>query len=221
MAKPILTSAIAESDAGAAEFLPRQLSLESLRDAAAGCKGCELWRNATQTVFGEGARDARVMMVGEQPGDVEDREGKPFVGPAGRILDEALESAGLSRASLYLTNAVKHFRFTRRGKRRLHEKPNAAQVRACRPWLQAELAVVRPRVLVLLGATAAQSVMGATFKVTQHRGKVMDSPFEVPVVATVHPSSILRAPDDEARRSAMEAFVADLQAVARLLKKDG
>ena len=221
MAKPILTSAIAESDAGAAEFLPRQLSLESLRDAAAGCKGCELWRNATQTVFGEGARDARVMMVGEQPGDVEDREGKPFVGPASRILDEALESAGLSRASLYLTNAVKHFRFTRRGKRRLHEKPNAAQVRACRPWLQAELAVVRPRVLVLLGATAAQSVMGATFKVTQHRGKVMDSPFEVPVVATVHPSSILRAPDDEARRSAMEAFVADLQAVARLLKKDG
>ncbi len=221
MAKPILTSAIAESDAGAAEFLPRQLSLESLRDAAAGCKGCELWRNATQTVFGEGARDARVMMVGEQPGDVEDREGKPFVGPAGRILDEALESAGLSRASLYLTNAVKHFRFTRRGKRRLHEKPNAAQVRACRPWLQAELAVVRPRVLVLLGATAAQSVMGATFKVTQHRGKVMDSLFEVPVVATVHPSSILRAPDDEARRSAMEAFVADLQAVARLLKKDG
>ncbi len=221
MAKPILTSAIAESDAGAAEFLPRQLSLESLRDAAAGCKGCDLWRNATQTVFGEGAKDARVMMVGEQPGDVEDREGKPFVGPAGRILDEALESAGLSRASLYLTNAVKHFRFTRRGKRRLHEKPNAAQVRACRPWLQAELAVVRPRVLVLLGATAAQSVMGATFKVTQHRGKVMDSPFEVPVVATVHPSSILRAPDDEARRSAMEAFVADLQAVARLLKKDG
>jgi DNA polymerase len=220
MAKPILASAIAESDAGAAEFLPRQLSLGSLRDAAAGCKGCDLWRNATQTVFGEGGGDARVMMVGEQPGDVEDREGHPFVGPAGRILDEALESAGLSRTSIYLTNAVKHFRFTRRGKRRLHEKPNAAQVRACRPWLQAELAVVRPRVLVLLGATAAQSVMGNMFKVTQHRGKVMDSPFEVPVVATVHPSSILRAPDDEARRSAMEALVADLEVVARLLKKD-
>jgi uracil-DNA glycosylase family protein len=210
----------ADPAAGAANFLPRELSLESLRKAATGCRGCDLWEFATQTVFGEGKRSSKVMLVGEQPGDREDVEGRPFVGPAGRVLDHGLESAGLDRAVVYLTNAVKHFRFTRHGKRRLHEKPNAAQVRACRPWLQAELAVVHPRVLVLLGATAAQSVMGTSFKVTQQRGRVLESPLGVPVVATVHPSSILRAPDETARQEAMTAFVSDLKAVARLLRKE-
>ena len=210
-----------ESDpaAGAAAYLPHDLSLESLRKAAADCRGCDLWRIGTQTVFGEGRPRAKVMMVGEQPGDSEDVEGRPFVGPAGRVLDEALDSAGLERSAVYLTNAVKHFRWKKSGKRRLHEKPNAAQVRACRPWLQAELAVIQPRVMVLLGATAAQSVMGPSFKVTQQRGQVLDSPLGVPVVATVHPSSILRSPDDQSRHEAMAAFVSDLKAVARFLKR--
>ena len=210
----------ADPAAGAASFLPRELSLESLNQAAAGCKGCDLWELGTQTVFGEGKPHSKVMLVGEQPGDREDVEGRPFVGPAGRVLDDAMERAGIERSAVYLTNAVKHFRFTRRGKRRLHEKPNAAQVRACRPWLQAELAVVQPRVMVLLGATAAQSVMGPSFKVTKERGRVQASPLGVPVVATVHPSSILRSPDEESRHQAMEAYVADLKAVARLLKRE-
>lgn len=210
----------ADPAAGAAAFLPRELSLESLRGAAAGCRGCDLWKLGTQTVFGEGKPHSRVVMVGEQPGDREDIEGRPFVGPAGRVLDEALERAGIERPAVYLTNAVKHFRFTQRGKRRLHEKPNAAQVRACRPWLQAELAVVRPRVMVLLGATAAQSVMGPSFKVTQQRGRLFESPLGVPVLATVHPSSILRSPDEDSRHHAMAGLVADLKAVARVLKRE-
>ena len=157
------------------------------------------------------------MLIGEQPGDREDIEGKPFVGPAGRILDEGLEAAQIARTSVYVTNAVKHFRFTRRGKRRLHEKPNSQQVRACRPWLQAEVETVRPSLLVLLGATAAQSLLGPTFRVTQHRGKVIPTPLGIPAVATVHPSSILRAPDGAAREEAMAAFIADLRSVKRQL----
>ena len=202
---------------GAEEYVPDQLELATLREAASGCRGCDLWEEATQTVFGDGAPKARVMMIGEQPGDREDIEGKPFVGPAGRILDEGLEAAQIDRKQVYVTNAVKHFRFTRRGKRRLHEKPNAQQVRACRPWLEAEVETVRPQLLVLLGATAAQSLMGPTFKVTQHRGKVIPTPLGIPAVATVHPSSILRAPDGAARDEAMAAFIADLIAVKRQL----
>lgn len=196
---------------GAEEFLPEELTFEALQAAAEGCHGCDLWENATQTVFGEGASRAEMMLVGEQPGDREDVEGKPFVGPAGRVLDEALEAAGIDRGRVYVTNAVKHFRWVRRGKRRLHEKPNAQQVRACRPWLEAEITTMRPRLLVLMGATAAQSVLGPTFRVTQHRGKRLPTPLGVPAVATVHPSSILRAPDDAARHEAMESLIADLR----------
>jgi DNA polymerase len=192
-------------------------SIEKLRSAAASCRGCELWRDATQTVFGEGAEHARLMLVGEQPGDQEDTQGHPFVGPAGRVLDQALDEAGIDRGRVYLTNAVKHFRFTRRGKRRLHEKPNAAQVRACRPWLEAEIQLVRPRLIVLLGATAAQAVMGPAFRVSKQRGEVMDSPFGVPVLATVHPSSVLRSVDEASRDAAMSSLIADLVVAARHL----
>ena len=202
---------------GAEEFVPEQKTLPALREAAAGCRGCDLWEDATQTVFGEGAGRATLMLIGEQPGDREDVEGHPFVGPAGRILDEGLEAAGIDRSRVYVTNTVKHFRFARRGKRRLHEKPNSQQVRACRPWLEAEIETVKPRLLVLLGATAAQSLMGPTFRVTQHRGKVMGTPLGVAAVATVHPSSILRAPDDAAREEAKRAFIDDLRAAKRHL----
>lgn len=193
---------------------PPTRDLEDLKEAAAGCRACDLWENATQTVFGEGAGRARMMLVGEQPGDQEDLQGKPFVGPAGRLLEKALEEAGIDRAKVYITNAVKHFRWTRRGKRRLHEKPNAGQIRACRPWLEAELEAVRPRVMVLMGATAAQSVMGPSFRVSVQRGQVLRSPSGVPVVATVHPSSILRAPDDESREIALKSFISDLRVAA-------
>jgi DNA polymerase len=202
---------------GAEEYLPKRLTLSSLRVAAEGCKGCDLWEHATQTVFGEGPEKATMLLVGEQPGDHEDMEGKPFVGPAGRILDEALEAAGIPRSSVYLTNAVKHFRWVRRGKRRLHEKPSAQQVRACRPWLEAEVRAVRPGLLVLLGATAAQSLLGPAFRVTQHRGQSMPTALGVPALATVHPSSILRSPDDKSRRDAMEAFIDDLRAASEAL----
>ncbi len=200
---------------GAEDFLPDRKDLDSLREAASSCHGCELWEPATRTVFGEGAAKATVMLIGEQPGDREDVEGHPFVGPAGRILDEGLEAAGIDRKRVYITNAVKHFRFTRRGKRRLHEKPNAQQVRACRPWLEAEIETVKPHLLVLLGATAAQALMGPTFRVTQHRGQVMPTPIGVQAVATVHPSSVLHAPDDAARKAAMAAFIEDLMEVKR------
>src|SRR2546421_12678287 len=189
-------------------------SVEQLKDPAPSCKGCDLWEQATQTVFGEGAEHSRMMLIGEQPGDQEDLQGKPFVGPAGRLLEKALDEAGIDRRRVYVTNAVKHFRWTRRGKRRLHEKPNAGQVRACRPWLEAEIAVVEPRIMVLLGATAAQSVMGPAFRVSTQRGEVLESSFGVPVVATVHPSSILRATDEESREAAMSSFVADLKVAA-------
>ena len=201
----------------AAPLVPDRPSLPSLREAAAGCKACPLWEGGTQTVFGEGTRTAEIVFVGEQPGDVEDQEGRPFVGPAGRVFDDALADAGIDRKLAYVTNAVKHFKWQARGKRRIHQKPNAAELAACRPWLDAELAVVEPRVLVLLGATAAQALLGRGFRVTRERGVPVDSELAPNVLATVHPSSILRAPDEAARREAYAAFVADLEVVAKLL----
>ena len=205
----------------AAPLVPDRPTLPRLREAAAGCRACPLWEGATQTVFGEGTRTAEIVFVGEQPGDVEDRAGQPFVGPAGRVLDDALADAGIDRKLAYVTNAVKHFKWQARGKRRIHQKPNAAELAACRPWLDAELAVVEPRVLVLLGATAAQALLGRGFRVTRERGVPVDSDLAPNVVATVHPSSILRAPDEAARREAYAAFVADLRVVAKLLTSRG
>ena len=201
----------------AAAFLPERLSLTQLREAVQRCRGCELYRNATQAVFGEGARHAAVMLVGETPGDKEDLAGRPFVGPAGRLLDEALAQAGIDRAQAYVTNAVKHFKWTARGKRRIHQKPSWSEQVACRPWLEAELAVVRPRVLVCLGATAAQSLLGREFRVTRHRGELLESDLAEFVTATIHPSVILRQRDDESRTRELNAFVHDLRVVARLI----
>ena len=201
---------------GAADFLPEELTLPALREAAAGCRGCQLWQVGTQTVFGEGDAAARALFVGEQPGDQEDRAGKPFVGPAGRVFDEALGAAGIGRSSVYVTNAVKHFKWQARGKRRIHQKPNWTEITACRPWLEAELEVVKPRVLVLLGATAAQSLLGRDFRVTQHRGELLDSGLAEAVTATVHPSSILRGEPAD-REANFAAFVDDLRVVAGLL----
>jgi DNA polymerase len=191
--------------------------LDQLRAEAAGCRACPLWEHATQTVFGEGPVAARLLMVGEQPGDREDVEGHPFVGPAGALLDRALEEAGIDREATYVTNAVKHFKWTAKGKRRIHQKPNAAEVEACRPWLDAEIEAVQPQLIVALGATAAQALLGRDFRVTQHRGEFFDRPRLPPVTATVHPSSILRARDDDARHREMAAFVDDLRAVATRL----
>ena len=201
----------------AAEFLPEKLTLGTLREAAAGCRGCPLWENATQTVFGEGRRDTQVMLVGEQPGDQEDLAGKPFVGPAGRMLDRALEEAGIDRSLAYVTNAVKHFKWQARGKRRIHAKPAWSELAACRPWLDAELAVVAPRVLVCLGATAAQSLLGKQFRVTKERGTWVESELAEHVTATIHPSAILRQRDDESRHRELDAFVEDLKLVATVL----
>ena len=195
--------------------VPEQLTLSALREAAAGCRACDLYKIGTQTVFGDGAQDAQIMFVGEQPGDREDREGKPFVGPAGRVLDEALEEAGIDRRRVYITNAVKHFKWKPQGKRRLHQKPNAAEINACRPWLEAEIAAVKPQLLVLLGATAAQALLGRDFRVSLQRGQLIERPGLPPMMATVHPSSILRAPDDETRELEMHAFVRDLKRVAQ------
>jgi uracil-DNA glycosylase family protein len=192
-------------------------TLASLREDAARCRACPLWRHAIQTVFGEGPAKAELLFVGEQPGDAEDKEGRPFVGPAGRVFDEALAEAGIEREKVYVTNAVKHFKWKARGKRRIHQKPNAAEIAACRPWLDAELEVVSPSVLVALGATAAQALLGRGFRVTQQRGVPVESDLAPNVVATVHPSSILRAPDEAARTEAYAVFVADLKAAARLL----
>jgi DNA polymerase len=197
------------------EQLPDRLNLSSVRDAAAGCEACHLHRNATQTVFGEGPSKADVMLVGEQPGDAEDVAGHPFVGPAGQLLDRALAEAGIDRKRVYVTNVVKHFKWEPRGKRRIHAKPNSAEIAACRPWLETEIALVKPRVLVCLGATAAQALLGRAFKVSQQRGSFVESPLAPRVTATVHPSSILRAPDQERRRAEMRRFVADLTRVAR------
>ena len=199
----------------AADFVPNRKTLPTLRKAAAGCHGCDLYKDATQTVFGEGPEDARIVMVGEQPGDREDVAGRPFVGPAGALLDRAIEEASLARDDIYLTNVVKHFKFVMRGKRRIHKKPDLEEIRACTPWLEAELARIQPRVLLLLGATAAQAILGRSFRVTQHRGEFVDSPLAPLVTATVHPSSILRSRTDDERRSAFDAFVEDLRRIAR------
>ena len=201
------------------DFLPPRPTLSKLREAARGCQGCHLWINATQTVFGEGPSSVDVMFVGEAPGDLEDRAGHPFVGPAGKLLDTAMLEAGIGRTRVYLTNSVKHFKFVviERG-RRLHKKPNAAEVRACNPRLQEEIRLVRPRVIVALGATAAQSLLGKQFRVTQQRGKPMASEAAEAIIATMHPSAVLRAPDDERERARRES-VADLKAVARYLRR--
>jgi DNA polymerase len=203
----------------AADFIPPRPTLRTLREAAKHCRGCELWMGATQTVFGEGPAPARVMLVGEKPGDQEDREGHPFVGPAGRLLAAALEEAGIDRGGVYVTNAVKHFKWERgeKSKRRIHKKPNDAEIRACRPWLDQELKVVKPDVVVCLGATAAQALLGKSFRVTKSRGEKVSAPFAKAVFATVHPSSILRAPNSAARAEARRAFIADLKKVSRFL----
>jgi uracil-DNA glycosylase len=202
----------------AAELARGRRSIGGLSKAASACRACNLWRTGTQTVFGEGPRDAALMLVGEQPGDREDREGRPFVGPAGRLLDEALAAAGIVRESAYLTNVVKHFKWHARGKRRIHDKPSWSEVAACRPWLDAELGVVRPRVLVLLGATAAQALLGRSFRVTKERGQpIRETGFADYVVATVHPSSIVRIEDEAERRRAQLDLVADLRTAAMLL----
>jgi uracil-DNA glycosylase len=201
----------------AVDLVPPRPTLSRLREAAAGCRACPLWETGTQTVFGAGRARAAVMFVGEQPGDREDREGAPFVGPAGRVLDEALERAGIDRGAAYVTNAVKHFKWEARGKRRIHAKPSWSELAACRPWLDAELAVVRPRVLVCLGATAAQSLLGRSFRVTRQRGEWIEADLAELVTATIHPSAILRQRDDESRHAEMEAFVRDLKLVASAL----
>jgi len=197
--------------------LPERRTLRTLKTAARTCRACDLWRNATQTVFGEGSTGADVMLVGEQPGNDEDLSGHPFVGPAGRVLDDALAQAGIDRSRTYVTNVVKHFKWEPRGKRRIHARPAAREIGACRPWLDAEIAVVRPRVLVCLGATAAKALLGTSFKVSIERGRFVDSPLAPLVTATVHPSSILREPDSRARREAMRSFVNDLKKVAARL----
>jgi DNA polymerase len=198
----------------AADRIPARLTIRALQQAAQECRACRLYRAATQTVFGEGSSRAEVMFVGEQPGDREDIAGKPFVGPAGNLLDQALERVGIDRTKVYVTNAVKHFKWTPRGKRRIHKRPVADEIAACRPWLEAEIQAVKPAVIVCLGATAAQALLGRQFRVTQQRGQFVDSPLAPWVTATVHPSSILRAENEEARLQQMEAFVNDLQKVA-------
>jgi uracil-DNA glycosylase len=205
----------------ATPFLPARESLTALREAACGCRGCHLWADATQTVFGEGLKRASVMLVGEMPGDHEDLEGRPFVGPAGKELDKGLERAGIDRGDVYVTNAVKHFKFEERGKRRIHQKPDRKEVGACRPWLDAELRQVRPRALILLGATAAQALLGPSFKLTQHRGELIESPLAPLVTATIHPAAILRARTPQDRHAQRESFAADLQAAAAALAAAG
>lgn len=202
----------------AAPFVPSSTSLRVLEAAAHDCRGCDLYKAATQVVFGDGPRHAQVMVVGEQPGDQEDLQGEPFVGPAGALLDKALADAGIPRASIYVTNAVKHFKWEPRGKRRIHKKPRVSEIKACRPWLEAELRAVTPSVVVCLGAVAAQSLLGTGFKLMQQRGAVLSSDLALRVVATIHPSAVLRAPDTEARRAAYEMLVADLKVVKRAIK---
>lgn len=204
--------------ASAAALVPPKPTLARLRAAAAGCRACELWKRGTRTVFGEGSPRARAVFVGEQPGNDEDRTGRPFVGPAGKLLDRALAEAGIDRARVYVTNVVKHFKWVPQGKRRIHEKPSFAEAAACMPWLEAELALIRPAVLVCLGATAAQALLGRQFRVSRERGRLVRSPLAPVVMATVHPSAVLRAPDDATRRREMRRFVADLRKVARAVR---
>jgi len=203
----------------AARLIPSGAGLDELREIAARCKACDLWMRGTQTVFGEGPAPAELMFVGEQPGDKEDLEGRPFVGPAGAVLERALEEAGIDRDTIYLTNVVKHFKWEPRGKRRIHKKPNALQIVACRPWLEAEIDRVRPRVVVLLGATAAQAMLGNKFRVTQQRGEILPFSLAPYAMATVHPSSILRAPDDESRQRERQLFVRDLKVLTKFLSE--
>jgi uracil-DNA glycosylase family protein len=201
------------SPKSALEFLPARHDLASLRAAAKDCRGCDLYREATQVVFGEGASRAAILLVGEQPGDSEDRQGKPFVGPAGQLLDKCLEAAGIDRAEVYVTNAVKHFKWEPRGKIRLHKKPNSLEIAACRPWLEKEIAAVRPQIIVCLGATAAQTLLGSEFRVTKHRGEVFQTEYG-PVTATIHPSAILRMPEPEARAAEIASLADDLRFAA-------
>jgi len=204
----------------AAELIPDRPTLPKVRDAAAECRACDLWKSGTQTVFGDGTSSSTIMFVGEQPGDQEDVAGKPFVGPAGKLLDRALEEAGIDRRQVYVTNVVKHFKWVPRGKRRIHQKPNAGEINACRPWLETEIALVKPRAIVCLGATAAQALLGKQFRVSRQRGEIIEtSPLAPIVVATVHPSSILRAPDDETRRLERERFTDDLRNLAARMKR--
>lgn len=205
----------------ARDFLPARKTLPSLRKAAAHCQGCPLHEHATQTVFGAGPVPAPLMLVGEQPGNDEDRQGAPFVGPAGQLLDRALEQAGIARDQAYVTNVVKHFKWIARGKRRLHQKPNAREIGACLPWIEIELEIIRPQILVCLGATAAQALLGKDFRVSERRGQLLESELAPYVTATVHPSSILRARGDEDRHRELQRFVADLKKVAELLRAEG
>jgi uracil-DNA glycosylase len=210
----------ADSTGSAADFLPARRTLPALRRAAAGCRGCHLWKVGTQTVFGEGASSPTIMIVGEQPGDQEDLAGHPFVGPSGRLLDSALERAGLDRKDAYVTNAVKHFKWVPdpSGKRRIHKTPGSSEIRACHPWLEEEIAVLEPRIILALGATAARALFGPTFRVTVQRGKALNTPLAEAGFATVHPSAVLRAPSD-LRQDAEKAFVGDLKKIARYLAK--
>jgi uracil-DNA glycosylase family protein len=204
----------------AEEFFPSRKNLKAFRHAAADCKACDLWKRGTQTVFGEGSRRAEVFFVGEQPGNEEDLSGQPFVGPAGRLLNEALADAGIDRKQTYVTNVVKHFKWEPRGKRRIHKKPNSTEIAACRPWLEAEIALVKPKVIVCLGATAAQALLGPKFRVSKQRGQFIESTLAPYIMATVHPSSILRAPDDETRHLEKRRFIDDLKKVARVVAKN-
>lgn len=207
-----------KTESTAKDLIPPQPTLRKLKNAAADCRACDLWEKGTQTVFGDGAQRVKVMFVGEQPGNEEDLTGKPFVGPAGRLFDNSLEAAGIDRKQTYVTNVVKHFKWEPRGKRRIHKKPNASQIAACRPWLEAEIALIKPEVIVALGATAAQSLLGAQFRVTKQRGEFIPSPLAPYVMATVHPSSILRAPDDETRQLESRRFIDDLKKLAKVIK---
>jgi len=206
-----------KSQDSARNLIPQSPNLTSLREAAADCRACDLWENATQTVFGEGARRAKILFIGEQPGNEEDLKGKPFVGPAGKLFDQALEEAGIDRRQTYVTNVVKHFKWEPRGKRRIHKKPNTTEIQACRPWLEAEIAAVKPRIIVCLGATAAQTLLGKEFRVSRQRGQPVPSSLAPLVMATVHPSSILRAADEQSRRSEMQLFIDDLKLVTDAL----
>lgn len=201
----------------AADYLPDRLSLRSLRQAVQGCRGCDLYEHATQAVFGEGVRQARMMLVGEQPGDIEDREGRPFVGPAGRLLDKVLAAAGIERGDVFVTNAVKHFKFRRRGKKRIHARPTHYQISACRPWLEAELALVAPEVLVVLGASAARAILGSGFRVTQHRGEPLHTELAPVTFATLHPAALLRISDDTERRAARRDYIEEFRHIAAFL----
>lgn len=207
------------SETTAEVFFPKRKSIKAFREAAADCKACDLWKRGTQTVFGEGARRAAIVFVGEQPGNEEDLSGKPFVGPAGRLLDDALVEAGIDRAHTYVTNVIKHFKWEPRGKRRIHKKPNAGEITACRPWLEAEISLVKPKIIVCLGATAAQALLGPKFRVSRQRGQFIESTLAPYILATVHPFSILRAPDDETRHFEKRRFIDDLKKVARVLSK--